>query len=106
MEKFAQEFDPLTGVVTQSGFVEDKLVIRKDANIAPLIETATAMRNDDDYSRQGIKRGFFHVASIDPITHVELMKIGVDLYRDSAKAIVAGLKRLNKDYLITTRKQV
>lgn len=106
MEKFSQEFDPLTGVVTQHGFVDDKLVIRKDVNLQPLIEQATAMRNDDDYSKQGIKRGFFHVASVDPITQVELMKIGVDLYRAKPKEILAGLRKLNKDHLITTRKQV
>ena len=45
-------------------------------------------------------------ASIDPITQVELLKIGVDVYRSSAKELVAGLRRIHKDYLITTRKQV
>jgi hypothetical protein len=106
MEKFSHEIDPLTGVITQTGVVDDKLVIRKDADISPLIEATTALRNSDEYSRDGIKRGFFHVASIDPITQVELLKIGVDVYRSSAKELVAGLRRIHKDYLITTRKQV
>ena len=106
MEKFSHEFDPLTGVVTEHGFADDKLVIRKTADLQPLIAQTTAMRNDDDYSRQGIKRGFFHVASIDPITHVDLLKIGIDLYRASPKELLAGLRKLNKDHLITTRKQV
>ncbi len=33
MEKFSHEIDPLTGVITQTGVVDDKLVIRKDADI-------------------------------------------------------------------------
>ena len=107
MEKFLHEVDPITGVITQSGFVDDKLVIRKDVDMTPIIETTNAMRNDDDYARQGIKKGFFHVATIDPITQIELMNIGVDvLGRSSAKEIVAGLKRLHKDALLTSRKQV
>lgn len=106
MEKFSQDLDPFTGVVTQHGFADDKLVIRKDMDLQPLIEQSTAMRNDDDYSKQGIKRGFFHVASVDPITQIDLLKIGVDLFRASPKEILAGLRKLNKDHLITTRKQV
>lgn len=104
MEKFAQEFDGT--VLTEQGFVDDKLVITKKADISPNIEYATALRNSDEYQAQGIKRGFFHVATVDPISQVELLNLGIDIYRASPKEIVAGLKRLHKDYLITTRKQV
>ncbi len=106
MEKINQEFDPLTGVLTRHGFVDDKLVIRKDANLQPHVDYATALRNSDEYSREGIKKGFFHVATIDPISQIELLKIGVDLFRASPKEIVAGLRKLGRDSLITTRKQV
>ncbi len=106
MEKFNQEFDKATGVVTQHGFEDDKLVIKKAADIRPLVDAATALRNSDEYSREGIKKGFFHVATVDPITQIELLKIGVDLFRASPKEIVAGLRKLGRDSLITTRKQV
>ena len=106
MEKLDQELDLLTGVNTQTGFDGDKLTIHKRMDLTPLTDVTNAMRNSDDYSREGIKRGFFHVASIDPITQVELLQMGVDIYRSSAKELVAGLRRLNKDQLITTRKQV
>lgn len=106
MEKFNQEHDAVTGVVTKHGFVDDKLVIRKEADLQPIVDATTQLRNADEYSRQGIKKGFFHVATIDPITQIELRKIGVDLMRCTPKELVAGLKKIGREYLMTTRKQV
>lgn len=106
MEKFEHSFDPLTGIVTQRGFVDDKMVTRIDADISANIEHATLLRNSDDYSKDGIKKGFFHAAHIPQVVIVELLQNGIDIYTASAKEIVAGLKRLHKDYLITTRKRV
>jgi hypothetical protein len=106
MEEFSREYDPLTGVITRSGFVDDKLVIRKDADLSALVQHTTAQRNDEDQSRQGIKNGWWKVASIDPITQIELLNIGIDLYKSSAREIVAGLRKLNKEYFITTTKRV
>ena len=106
MEKIKHEFDPLTGIVTQTGFVDDKLVIRRDADLTPNVEYATALRNDDQYSRDGIKKGFFHAAHIPAVVVVELLHAGCDVYRASAKDIVAGLKRIHKEHLLTTRKRV
>lgn len=106
MEKIDQEFDTLTGVETNMGFVDGKVAIHKRIDLSPLMDVTNALRNSDAYSSEGIKRGFFHVASIDPITQVELMQMGVDVYRSSARELLTGLRRLNKDNLITTRKQV
>ena len=107
MEKIApDEFDAMTGVTTRTGIVDDKLVITKDADLSANVEYATALRNADQYSSDGINRGFFHVAHIDPITNMELLKIGVDVMTASAKQIVAGLHKLNRERFITTRKRV
>ena len=106
MDKYQQDYDPVTGIVTQYGFQDDKLIIRNDADIGVNIEHATRLRNDDQYSKDGIKKGFFHAAHIPAVVIIELLQIGCDVYRASAKEIVAGLKKLNKDHLITTRKQV
>jgi hypothetical protein len=106
MEKINQELDPITGVVTQHGFQDDKLVIHKRADLTPNLEYATALRNSDEYSAQGIKRGFFHVAHVDEISQVELLKIGIDIFRATPRQIVAGLKRIGRDHFITTRKQI
>jgi hypothetical protein len=106
MEKVHQETDAITGVVTHHGFQDDKLVISKRADLTPNLEYATALRNSDEYSSDGIKRGFFHVAHVDEISQVELLKIGVDIFRASPKQIVAGLKRIGRDHFITTRKRI
>ena len=106
MEKFDQDFNLKTGLKTEYGFVEDKMVVHKTIDLEPLIEYTTKLRNADDYSKEGIKKGFFHVAEIDAVTVLELYKMGVDVYTAPVKEIVAGIKRLNKDHLLTTRKRV
>lgn len=106
MEKFEHSYDPLTNIITQRGFVDDKMVTRTESDCSLNLEYATTLRNSDEYSREGIKKGFFHAAHIPAVVVVELMQNGIDIYRCSAKEIVAGLKRINKEHLLTTRKQV
>lgn len=106
MEKLIPDEVNGSGVVTRTGIVDDKLVIRKVADLEPNHEFAKALRNDDDYSRQGIKRGFFHAMHIPEVVQIELLQIGIDIFRASPKEIAAGLKRLGKEHFITTRKQI
>lgn len=88
--------DPLTG----------RFVVKKKQDIEANLEYATALRNADQYSSDGIKKGWFHVAHIPNVVVAELLQHGVNVYRDSAKEIVAGLRKIGKDGLITTRKRV
>ena len=107
MEKLIPDsFDPITGTRTQTGVIEDKLIIHKDADLTTNHEFAKSLRNDDDYSKQGIKRGFFHAMHIPEVVNVELLSIGIDVMRASPKEIAAGLRRLGKEHFITTRKQI
>lgn len=106
MEKFEHSFDPLTNVVTQRGFVDDKMVTRTEADCSLNLEYATKLRNSDEYSKEGIKKGFFHAAHIPAVVVVEMLQHGCDIYKASAKEIVATLKKINKEHLLTTRKQV
>ncbi len=106
MDKFEHIYDPLTNVITQRGFVDDKMVTRTEADCEANLQYATQLRNSDEYSREGIKKGFFHAAHIPAVVVVELLQNGIDVYRAPAKEIVAGLKRINKEHLLTTRKRV
>ena len=106
MEKLIPDEVNGAGVVTKTGIVDDKLVIRKLADLEVNHEYANALRNDDDYSRQGIKRGFFHAMHIPEGVQIELLKIGVDIFRAAPKEIAAGLRRIGKEHFITTRKQI
>lgn len=106
MEKVSEDYDALTGVLTRTGFVEDKLVIRKDSDLSGVLAYTNALRNDEEYSRQGIKKGWFHAATIPEVVQIELLQNGIDIYRAPIKDIMAGLRKLGKDHFITTRKRV
>lgn len=106
MEKISTEYDPMTNTWKQAGFQDDKMLVKTFADIEPNIEHATKLRNSDEYWKEGVKKGWAHAAHI-PVTVVtELLGIGVNVYKDSAREIVAGIKKLNYDHLLTTRKRV
>ena len=108
MDKIQDTFDPLTGLRTQivTSELDGKMHANYTQDLAPLVDFATALRNDEDYTRQGIKRGLMHVGTFDAVTIIELRKLGVDFYTASAKEIVAGVKKLNREYLLTTTARV
>lgn len=107
MEKLnPDELDRLTGVRTQTGVVGDNLVIRTESDVSPNLAYADALRNADQYSSEGIKKGFFHAAHIPVVQVAELLKIGVDVFTAPAKEIIAGLRKINCERFITTRKRV
>lgn len=97
-----------SGLVTRTYTDEltGKLVVVNEQDIQANVEMATRMRNDPEYSADGIKKGMWHAAHIPDVTIVELMGIGVNVFTASAKEIVAGLKRLHKDHLLTTTKRI
>ena len=96
------------GVLTKASTVEatGKLHIQTFQDIEPNIEQALAMRNDEDYTRKGIKRGFVHLATIPTVVVAELLTIGVNVYNAPAKDIVAGLRKLHKENLLTSTKKL
>lgn len=107
MEKLIpDEFDPYTGIHTQTGVVDDKLVIRQDSDVSAALDYATKLRNAEQYSRDGIKKGFWHAAEIPMAIVTQLKDNGVDVFRASAKEIVAGLKKINAEHFLTTTKRV
>ena len=105
-EIFSLDFDPLTKVLTKTGVEDGKLVIRKDQDLEPNIDYARALANDEQYTRDGIKKGWAHAIHLPETVIVELLQIGVDIYRCPVKDIVAGLHRLGKEHFITTRKHL
>lgn len=106
MEKIDHTYDPLTGTITRTGFVDDKMIVRKDADITQAIEYATRLRNADDYWKNGVKNNFAHAAHIPDVVIAELWGIGIDVFKHDAKTIIGGLRKLNKEYLLTTTKRV
>ena len=107
MEKLDSWIDG-QGVVTETQLdpLTNRFVIQKKQDITANIEYATALRNSEEYTRQGIKKGMWHVAHIPAMEIERLLKIGVNVYTASAKDIVSGLKKIGSDHLITTRGRV
>jgi len=106
MDKINQ--DLIGGVLTRTFTDElsDTMIVRKEQDISANIDYAKTLRNADQFSRDGIKKGMWHVAHIPDIVIIELKGIGIDVFRASAKQIVAGMKQLHYDHLLTTTKQV
>ncbi len=107
MDKIDQTLSPdglLTTTFTSE--LDGKRHVNYRQDLEPHVEHATALRNDDEYTRQGIKKGWLHAAHIPDIVIIELRQIGIDVFRAGAREIVAGMKRLSKDHLLTTRANV
>ena len=83
-----------------------KMIVRKDQDIEAQVAYTTKLRNADQYSSDGIKKGMMQVCHIPDVVIVELMGIGVNVFKADAKTIVAGLKKLHKEHLLTTNKRV
>lgn len=79
--EFVLDYNPLTGercVIKTEG---DKLHIRNEQDVTPFIESATELRNDEDYSRAGIKNDQWHYARIPNGVMLEMkQKYGVDMF--------------------------
>ncbi len=96
------------GTWTQTGFEDDKLIIRHESDVSAALEYATKLRNSDDYSKQGIKNGFWHIATLPTTIVLKLKEAGVDIYapKCSGKEIVAGLRKIGAEHFLTTAKRV
>jgi hypothetical protein len=106
MEKVSVEYDPLTGVYTTTGFVDDKLVIHKAQDLEPVVQYTRALQNADDYKKEGIKKGWWHVCHVPETLEIELLQNGVDINTASLKTIVAKIKELGKEGFLTMRGNV
>lgn len=59
----------------------------------PNVEHSKALRNDDDYKRQGIKNGMMQVVHWPPMVQVEVMtKYGVDVVTQPREAIAIAIE--------------
>jgi hypothetical protein len=95
------------GILTSTFVEQDGTIhVQKQQDIQANIDYATRLRNAEDYSADGIRKGMWHVAHIPDVVIVELMGIGINVYTAPVKQIVAGLRTLHKEHLLTTTKQI
>jgi hypothetical protein len=82
MTKRILDHNPLTGVTTYFEYSsDDKMLISTSQDVSSIVDNATALRNNDDYSKSGIKADHWHYARL-PLTVMMEMKEkhGVDLF--------------------------
>jgi hypothetical protein len=66
MSKRVLDHDPLTGITTYFDYdpLTNQMMLTDVQDVNPILEKVTRMRNDDDYSRQGIKNDMWHYARL------------------------------------------
>lgn len=103
------EYDPLTGLKTTLKVEDGELRINYEQNNTNVYERLQKLRDADEYSKTGIKNGFWHAVHI---SEADCMKMivedGFDPYERSAKELREFLRR-NRDkygHLFATRGQI
>jgi hypothetical protein len=86
--------------------LDGKMYANYKQDLSANVDFATALRNDDQYWKDGVKAGWAHAVHIPAVVQIELRSIGIDFIKAPVKEIIAGMRRLGYDYLITTRKNV
>lgn len=98
--------DPVTGLMTWHEYDEltDETTISYSADSTPVLEANKIIQNDEDYSRKGIKRDFWHYANIPVEVQLDwLINKGVDISnKDHAKKMFQLLNDPEYRHLKTT----
>lgn len=106
MAKRLLSVDPVTGLETWHEYdpLTDETTIGYSADSTPVIELNKAMQNDPNHSRNGIKREFWHYASVPVAVQVDwLINKGVDIHnKDHARKVFQLLNDPDYKYLKTT----
>ncbi len=72
MKKFF-DYDPTTGITETFHYdpLTDETTIESTQDATPCLEVNKAMANDEEYTKQGIKNGEWHYASIPTIVQLK-----------------------------------
>lgn len=75
------DFNPLTGERCVLKTEGDKLHITNEQDTSSIVDSATDLRNREDYSRKGIKNDHWHYARVPNGVMLEMKtKYGVDMF--------------------------
>lgn len=105
MRILGREKDPLTGLVTTFASDGEKLHVNYSQDVSASIAHAKALRNSDDYTRNGIKANMWHCVHIPESVCLKMRtEDGFDVYAASAREVRQFLARNKAKYghLFTT----
>ena len=102
------DYDPWSGMTTTFEYDEltDQTYVGSEQDCGALLELTAALRNNEQYSRDGMKDSWWHYAIIPPIIIEKWLKEdGVNVFnRDHEKAVFRKLNSPEYKYLKTTAK--
>lgn len=105
MRILGRETDQLTGLVTTYASDGERFHVNYAQDVSGAIDHTTALRNADDYTRNGIKAGLWHCIHIpDSVALRMRTDHGFDVYAASAREVRQFLVRHRAEYrdLFTT----
>ena len=100
MTKRLLDYDPVSGVSTYFEYEQstDRMLIHTEQDSSRILDDVAQLRNDEQYSRDGIKADWWHYARL-PLTVIMDMKIrfGVDLMAPKPDW-KSAMKIINREY--------
>lgn len=95
MHKLSEELS-LDGLKTTLYGEDDALHVKYEQDAEGIFEAVKQTRLHKDVFRDGMKKDMVHAFHIPAGVYMELKAIGVDVYTDSVKDIVRGLKQIHR----------
>ena len=108
MAKRVVNYDPFTGITTYFDYdhATDTSIIGAEQDVSSLLEVNKILQNDEEYSKRGIKEGWWHYASYPSIIIEKwLTEHGVNVFnKDHQKKVLELTNRPEYRFLKTTTK--
>jgi hypothetical protein len=100
------DYDPFTGMTTTFDYdhVTDTTIIGREQDVSLLLDSNKRLQNDAEYSKKGIRDGWWHYAKIPPLI-IEKWRneFGIDVFnKDHTQAVYKKLNDPEYRYLKTT----
>jgi hypothetical protein len=101
------DYDPYTGITTTFDYTPDGVtVVGREQDVSAILDLNKAMANDEDYTKKGIKSGWWRYGTIPNIVQEKwLNEHGVNIWnKDHWPAVFRLLNSPEYRYLKTTTK--
>lgn len=90
------DYNPTRGTWYETEDAEDgKITVATKQDVEPVIDYCTRLRNSG-YTDRGIKKGFWHYATIPAHVELELRQKGINIYNKGQTKEL--LKEINRNY--------
>lgn len=99
MARHVLDYDPLSGTTTYFDYdhAQQKVILTHSQDVSRALDLASALRQDSDRTKQGIKNDFVHYAVVPAIVQMEMkQKHGVNFWDKADDAKTFAL--LNDEY--------